>query len=36
MAAGETVEEIEAVVEGAVENGFGEVGVQPSVGGLAF
>ena len=35
MAAGEAVEEIEAVVERPVENGSGEVGVQPSVRGLA-
>lgn len=36
MAAGEAVEEIEAVVERTVKNGFGEVSVQPGVGGLAF
>ena len=36
VAAGEAVEEIEAVVERSVENGSGEVGVQPGVGGLAF
>ena len=35
MAAGEAVEEVKAVIERAIEKRFGEVGVVPSVGGLA-